>query len=102
MFLWHWILNVTGDNVAGSRWNLAWSGFLSAGVISTSIFTHTWHSYRLHNCHAKGCWRIGRHDYTDADGVTSRLCRHCHPVLKGSRRTREDFHAHHAARTENR
>lgn len=71
--IWHWILTVTGDQQAGTRWNLAWSGFLSAGVISGSIFTHTWHRMREANCHNKGCWRIGKTVTKDGH----KLCRVC-------------------------
>ena len=71
--IWHWILTVTGDQSAGTRWNLAWSGFLSAGVISGSIFTHAYQHARGANCHNKGCWRIGN-KITD-DG--HKLCHRC-------------------------
>lgn len=96
--LWHWILNVTGDNTGGTRWNLAWSGFLSAGVISGGLFTNAYHRIREANCHSHGCWRIGTHPY-EMDGVVHKLCRHCHPALKGALHTREAFHAHHASKT---
>lgn len=96
MFIWHWILQVTGNMTSGTRWNLAWAGFLSAGVISGSIFTNLYHQMRAHNCHAQGCWRIGTHPY-EKDGVVHKLCRHCHPELKGKHHTREEFHAHHLA-----
>ena len=96
--IWHWILNVTGDNVAGTRWNLGWSGFLSAGVIGGGLFTGIVQHARGINCHSKGCWRIGTHPY-EKDGVTHKLCKHCHPQLKGKHHTREEFHAHHAAKS---
>lgn len=95
MSLWHWLLNVTGSNTAGTRWNLAWSGFLSAGVISTGLIASTLHRARAANCNAKGCWRIGTHDYVDKDAVKHRYCRHCHPILKGRHHTREQIQANH-------
>jgi hypothetical protein len=95
--IWHWVLTVTGDQTAGTRWNLGWSGFLSAGVISGGLFTSIIQHARGINCHAHGCWRIGTHPYKK-DGVTHKLCVHCHPVLKGHRHTREQFHAHHVGK----
>lgn len=71
--VWHWILNVTGDNTSGTRWNLAWSGFLSAGVITTGIFTGVYHRMREKNCHNHGCWRIAH--CTTANG--HHLCKKC-------------------------
>jgi hypothetical protein len=70
---WHWLLQVTGNMTAGTRWNLAWAGFLSAGVISTGIFTGTFHKMRQANCHNKGCWRIGHH--LTPEGY--KLCKKC-------------------------
>ena len=32
--------------------------------------------YRKHNCHAKGCWRIGRHVVSGTDYI---VCRKHHP-----------------------
>lgn len=71
--IWHWVLNVTGDMTAGTRWNLAWSGFLSAGVVSSSIFTNTYHHARAANCHNHGCWRIAHKETKDGH----RLCKRC-------------------------
>jgi hypothetical protein len=71
--VWHWILWVTGISPGSTRWTIAWGGFLSAGVISGSIFTHAYHSMRSANCHNKGCWRIGVHQTPDG----YRLCKRC-------------------------
>ena len=92
--IWHWILNVTGDNTGGTRWNLAWSGFLSAGVIGGGLLTSVIQHARSINCHAKGCWHIGTHPY-EKDGVTHKLCRRCHPALRGQHHTKEMFRVHH-------
>jgi hypothetical protein len=51
-------------------------------------------AWRKLNCHSKGCWRIGTHEY-EMDGVVHRLCRHCHPGLTGKRFTRLEFQRHH-------
>lgn len=92
--IWHWILTVTGNQVAGTRWNLAWSGFLSAGVITTGLFTGVYHDMRKHNCSRKGCWRIGRHPYVK-DGVTHMLCKVDHPALRGKQHLQDDFLTHY-------
>jgi hypothetical protein len=94
--IWHWILTVTGDQTAGSRWNLAWSGFLSAGVISGSIFTHAYHSAKAKNCHNKGCWRIAQK--TTADG--HRLCHVCAAKPISALRL-PDIHPDHAIGEQN-
>lgn len=71
--IWHWILQVTGNYTSGTRWNLAWSGFLSAGVISSGLFTGVWQRYRTNNCHNRGCLRITHH--TTPEGY--HLCKKC-------------------------
>lgn len=73
--LWWWFLHLTGaDNVSGP-WYGFWSGFGSdlgelaivGGLISV---------YWKHSCHAKGCWRIGRHP---VEGTHWVVCRRHHP-----------------------
>jgi hypothetical protein len=99
MTWWQWLLRhvsqETGISNSASRAYNAWSGFLGAGIISSSIVTNTWHHYRAVNCPGRRCWRIGRHPYIDQQGVEHRYCRHCHPVLKGKRLTRAQIHAAH-------
>lgn len=46
---------------------------------------------RRHNCHAKGCWRIGRHA---VDGTTYVVCRKHHPDKSP---TAQEIQAAHAA-----
>lgn len=96
MHLFYWLTGL----LPNSRMALAWGGILSAGLISTGLFTGVWQRYRINNCHSRRCPWIARHPYVDADGVEHRFCRHCHPVLKGTHRTRDEIHAHHAARAE--
>jgi hypothetical protein len=55
-----WLLHVLGvDNEAG-RWYAFWSGF-GSDLSEAAIVGAVLGGYRKHNCHARGCWRIGRH-----------------------------------------
>ena len=47
--------------------------------------------YRKHNCHAKGCWRVGRHP---VEGTSYIVCRKHHPHETP---TAEQIIAEHAA-----
>jgi hypothetical protein len=47
---------------------------------------------RHHNCHARGCWRLGRHP---VDGTRYIVCRHHHPNAGAP--SAEEIHAAHAA-----
>ena len=50
--------------------------------------------YRKHNCHAKGCWRLGRHP---VEGTSYITCQKHHP--RPSNPTAEQIAAeHHAAK----
>lgn len=66
------LLHVLGvDNVSG-RWYGFWSGF--GGDIS--ILAAPLVLLRRHNCHTRGCWRIGRHP---VEGTAFLVCRRHHP-----------------------
>lgn len=71
-----WLLHVLGvDNLSG-RWYGFWSGFGSdvgeAGIVAALAA-----QVRRHNCHVRGCWRVGRHQV----GTTSWIvCGRHHPA----------------------
>ena len=52
-----------------------WSSFLGP-IEGLGAFTAGWVLLRRHNCHVKGCPRIGRHPVT---GTTYTVCRRHHP-----------------------
>ena len=90
--IWWWIEVHTGTvNESGPYYGM-FSGFFgdltifSSAVIGLAVF------YRHVNCHSKGCWRWGH--YRTPDGQF-KVCRRCHPVLKGQHPTRELIHRHH-------
>jgi hypothetical protein len=65
------LLHVLGvDDVAG-RWYAFWSG-AGSDLGYLGIVYALW---RKHNCHQRGCWRIGRHPH---GGFV--LCARHHPV----------------------
>lgn len=96
-WLQHWFAVHTGTvNEPGPFYGF-WSGFGSDLAELTAPLVVLFGLWKAHNCHAHRCLRIGRHDY-EIDGVVHKLCRHCHPLLKGQRHTREAIHAYHAAK----
>jgi hypothetical protein len=78
VFIWHWILTVTGINSTSSYWNAFWGGF-GSDLAEFAIFAIVW---RKINCHAKGCYRIGLHHVAGTHYIT---CRKHHPVHAGAR-----------------
>lgn len=68
----HWLAHLLGlDNLSG-----AWYGFWSGIGGDTAIVTPGLILARRHNCHVRGCWRLGRHP---VDGTTWTVCRRHHP-----------------------
>jgi len=59
------------DNLSGP-----WYGFWSGIFGDASILAMPALLLRRHNCHVKGCPRIGRHP---VDGTTWTVCRRHHP-----------------------
>jgi hypothetical protein len=93
-FLFGW----TGTwNEAGPAYGF-WSGFCGGfGILA--IFSM---AYRKLNCHTNRCWRIGHHElivkHSDTDpGTTYRVCRHCHPEIRGRRFSKDELHTMHQA-----
>ena len=75
-----WLLHWLGvDDVSGAAYAF-WSGFGS--ILIPPLLTAgpvMWVLLRKHNCHAKGCWRIGRHP---VEGTGYVVCRRHHPDEK--------------------
>jgi hypothetical protein len=67
----HWLAHILGLDDPSGYWYLWWSGFggrftLGGALIVTYV--------RHHNCHERGCWRLG---HCDESGKP--VCRHHHP-----------------------
>lgn len=67
--------HLLGLDDAGGHWYLFWSGFGADIPILFGVLA----LLRKHNCHTRGCWRLGRHP--GPDGAT-RCRRHHHPQLR--------------------
>ena len=92
---WLFLLYVTGtDNVSGKWYGLPgfWSGFGGDLALVAAIGAYPLAAYRRHNCQVKGCWRIGRHGFTDEDGTERLLCHVHHPGVRQRQLTREQLH----------
>lgn len=59
-WLLHWLAVHTGTSNEASPYYAFWSGF-GSDLSEIAIVGAVLGGYRKHNCHAKGCWRIGRH-----------------------------------------
>lgn len=57
---------------------LFWSG-AGSDIAELSILGWIYITLRRYNCHAAGCWRIGRHP---VEGTTYTVCRKHHPEGK--------------------
>lgn len=78
----HWFLRYTGADAESGTWYGFWSGFGGAipdFLILGSIIT----VYRHHNCHVKGCWRLGK----PVDGTPYLACPMHHPAHEGNKRS---------------
>jgi hypothetical protein len=58
-WLLHWLYWHTGTNGTGP-WYGFWSGF-GSDLGEVTLLGAILGIYYRHNCHDKGCWRIGRH-----------------------------------------
>lgn len=90
--LWAQLLELTGSRTASSMAYNFWSGFGGDLALLGAVAAFPWVTYRRHNCQLKGCWRIGRHELTDADGVRRLLCWRHHPGVPSRQLTREHLH----------
>ncbi|MGA2520360.1 MAG: hypothetical protein ABSG81_06015 [Acidimicrobiales bacterium] len=78
----HWFLRYTGADAESGTWYGFWSGFGGAipdFLILGSIIT----VYRHHNCHVKGCLRLGK----QVDGTPYLACPRHHPAHDGDKRS---------------
>jgi len=66
--------------------------FISGPLADVTLIGGAYVIVRRHNCHAKGCWRIGRHKVPGTDYV---VCRHHHPDETPT--AQQILDAHHAA-----
>jgi hypothetical protein len=77
-----WFLRYTGADAETQTWYGFWSGFGGAipdFLILGSIIT----VYRHHNCHVKGCLRLGK----PVDGTPYVACPIHHPAHEGTKRS---------------
>jgi hypothetical protein len=77
-----WFLRYTGADAESATWYGFWSGFGGAipdFLILGSIIT----LYRRHNCHVKGCLRLGK----PVDGTPYLACPQHHPAHEGNKRS---------------
>lgn len=70
------IFSVLGISNPIGPWYNFWSGFGSDLAIFASVFAVSYNTFRKHNCHVKGCWRIGLHPVRGTDHI---VCRKHHP-----------------------
>src|SRR5580692_7333004 len=78
----HWFLRYTGADAESGTWYWFWSGFGGAipdFLILGSIIT----IYRRHNCHVKGCFRLGK----PVEGTPYLACPAHHPGHEGNKRS---------------
>src|ERR1700759_3334336 len=85
--VWTWVYNA-------GRWT--WHdpdgyNFISGPLADITLIGGAYAILRRHNCHAKGCWRIGRHP---VEGTAYLVCRKHHPDESP---TVEEIHAAGAA-----
>jgi len=62
----------------GRSWYDFWSGF-GADLGQIALVGAGVGLYRKHNCHVKGCWRIGKQPL-EHDGATWMVCHRHHPA----------------------
>jgi hypothetical protein len=77
-----WLLRYTGADAETGTWYGFWSGFGGAipdFLILGSIIT----VYRHHNCHVKGCLRLGK----PVEGTPYLACPAHHPAHEGNKRS---------------
>jgi len=69
-----WLSDLFGFD--GGQWYSFWSG-AGADLGELAIIGAVVGMYRRHNCHMKGCWRIGKQP---VDGTSWTVCHHHHPA----------------------
>lgn len=74
--VWHWR--------SGNGYQF-WSGIAGELTLLGAAIAVVKH----HNCHVRGCWRVGRHS---VDGTPYKVCRRHHPRVPDGGATIEDIH----------
>jgi hypothetical protein len=86
----HWLAVHTGTvNESGPYYGF-WSGF-GSDLGEVTILGAVVATARHHNCHVKGCWRLGKHQVA---GGQFKVCPVHHPAI-GQNVTAEDVQAAH-------
>lgn len=80
----NWLSHVLGLDDLSGRWYGFWSGFGS----DLGMFAAAGALLRKHNCHVRGCWRIGKHPVGDGTLI---VCRKHHPDLPNQAPRQEDL-----------
>lgn len=70
-----WLLHVLGLDDLSGRWYGWWSG-IGSDLGEAAIVTSLAALVRRHNCHVRGCWRVGRHQ---VEGTSWVVCSTHHP-----------------------
>lgn len=82
----HWLSHIMGlDNLSGVFYGF-WSG-IGSDLQETAIFAGVIAILRHHNCHAKGCLRLGK---LGVDGTPYVVCHKHHPTHEGSKAATAD------------
>lgn len=91
--MWHGIAIWLGlTNPSGHAYSF-WSG-VGADIGEVTIIGGMIAIYRKHNCHVRGCWRVGK---LAVDGTPYIVCHRHHPEHEGSRQaTAEAIRQAHA------
>lgn len=90
----NWLLHFIGVRpTSGSGAYSFWSGF-GSDIGEATIVVAVLGVVRHHNCHVKGCARLGKHEY-EMDGAKYKLCRRHHPAIE-SKPTASAITTHHA------
>lgn len=59
--VWLWILHYTGSDDEAGPWYGFWSGF-GSDIVEFTLFGSAVAAWKHHQCHRKGCWRLGHLD----------------------------------------
>jgi hypothetical protein len=92
MWWWHWLLGVLGVTNVSGKWYGFWSGF-GSDISEFAIIAGLAGLLRRHNCHIRGCPRIGRHP---VEGTPYVVCARHSP--HGAPTHEDVLDAHHAAK----
>ena len=75
--MWAWFQHWTGiDNPSGPIY--AWWSGVGSDIGEVTLLGGLWMLYSKHNCHTKGCWRLGKHH---VEGTPYIVCPKHHPKV---------------------